>query len=245
MLQATVRSPSKPSSIRENSPPSTYQNLPDSPLPANDRQQADLGSHLVVPPYTTPPHLLHLRTLEEPQRLLAKALTVLQSTRADYALAPYPHSFNWPAVIHRLNSLLQLSPHHWHRQHFYIVVFRSQVPPTTDRTHLAQLDQDSHIEATKSGGLLKYWFGLPDENGRNLATCNFRPFPPARPAPKKLTRDTGIWRNFADARPASVGPGHKEAMRATVNMYTEWKLERLRFEIDDGARAWSITPWED
>lgn len=34
-------------------------------------------------------------------------------------------------------------------------------------------------------------------------------------------------------------------MRATIDMYTEWKLERLRFEIGDGARAWSITPWKD
>ncbi|KAM0803915.1 hypothetical protein BDR22DRAFT_784299, partial [Usnea florida] len=179
--------------------------------------------HLVVSPYTSFPHLLDLRPLEEPQRLLAKALTILQSIRPDYALAPYDQSFNWDAVTHRLKSLLELSTHQWQRQHFYIVVFRSQIPPTTDRTHLGMLDQRSHIEATKSGGLLKYWFGLPDENGRNLATC--------------------IWRDFADARLASLGPGHKEAMRATIDMYTEWKLERFRFEIGDGAREWSITAW--
>lgn len=59
------------------------------------------------------------------------------------------------------------------------------------------------------------------------------------------TDPPGIWRNFADARPASVGPGHKEAMRATINMYSEWTLERLKFEIGDDAASWSITPWED
>ena len=187
MLQAIVRSPSTPSSFVESSPPSTYPNLPDSALPENDHQQPDPGSHLVVSPYTTLPHLLDLRTLEEPQKLLAKALTVLQSIRQDYALAPYHQSFNWDAVIHRLKSLLDLSNHHWQRQHFYVVVFRSQVPPTTDRTHLGQLDQDSHIEATKSGGLLKYWFGLPDENGRNLATCTSAHFQP-QDTPPKLTR---------------------------------------------------------
>lgn len=58
-------------------------------------------------------------------------------------------------------------------------------------------------------------------------------------------RKLGIWRDIADARPASAGPGHKEAARATRDMYTEWKLERLRFEIGDGAATWSITPWED
>ena len=68
------------------------------------------------------------------------------------------------------------------------------------------------------------------------------------PVIMSVTTDTdppGIWRNIADARSASVGPGHKEAMRATINMYTEWKLERLKFEIGDGAASWSITPWED
>lgn len=52
-----------------------------------------------------------------------------------------------------------------------IVVFRSQVPPTTSRHALGELDQRSHAEAMKSGGLLKYWFGMPDADGRNLATC--------------------------------------------------------------------------
>ncbi|KAL9071300.1 MAG: hypothetical protein Q9161_004316 [Pseudevernia consocians] len=197
----------------------------DPALPANDPQQADLGSHLVVSPYSTLPHLLDLRTLEESQRLSANALTLLQSVREDYATAPYHQSFNWDAVVDRLKSLIELSKYQWKRQSFYVVVFRSQIPPTTDRVYLGGLDQKSHAEATKSGGLLKYWFGLPDEVGRNLATC--------------------IWCNSADARSASVGPGHKEAMRASTSMYTELKLERLRLEIGDGAKAWSITPWED
>ena len=169
--------------MREYSPSSNHyqhlqdpEDLQDPALPAiNDQpQQADLGSsHLVVSPYTTLPHLLDLRNLDEPPKLLAQALSILQPIRDDYATAPYHQSFNWDAVTHRLQSLLDLSNNNyqWKRQHFYIVVFRSQVPPTTDRTHLGELDQVSHAEATKSGGLLKYWFGLPDGNGRNLATC--------------------------------------------------------------------------
>lgn len=166
-----MRSPSKPLAVGEYPLPEAHSDRGDPALPANDRLEADLGSHLIVSPYTSLPHLLDLRPLQESQRLLAKALTVLASVRKDYATTPYPKSFNWDAVLDQLKSLLKLSEHQWKRQHFYIVVFRSQVPPTTDRTELGGLDQKSHAEATKSGGLLKYWFGLPDENGRNLATC--------------------------------------------------------------------------
>ena len=222
----------------------THPDRPDPAVPANN-QQADIGDHLVVSPYATTPHLLDLRELEESPRLLAKALTVLQSVREDYATAPYHLSFNWDAVTKQLKSLLEISKYLWTRQQFYIVVFRSQVPPTTDRIHLGRLDQRSHAEAIKSGGLLKYWFGLPDANGRNLATCiKFAIFSTARDF-GKLICGLGIWRNHADARSASVGPGHKEAIRASVKMYAELKLERIRFEIADGADGWSITPWDE
>ena len=253
MLQAEMHPLPAPLAYEKDTPiPESHPDRQDPASPADDRQRPDPENHLVVSPYTSLPHLLDLRPLKEPQRLLAKALTILQSTRPDYALAPYYQSFNWDAVTHRLKSLLELSTHQWQRQHFYIVVFRSQVPPTTDRTHLGLLDQRSHAEATKSGGLLKYWFGLPDENGRNLATCTSPIplnllFPPKKrqaKSPQSNTPPPRIWRDFADARPASLGPGHKEATRATIDMYTEWKLERLRFEIGDGASSWSITSWE-
>lgn len=171
MSQVAVHSPSKSFAIAEYPLERAHLDSPDPALPANDRQQADLGDHLVVSPYSSIPHLLDLRELEESPRLLAKALAVLQSVREDYATAPYHLSFNWDAVTEQLKSLLEISKYQWKRQHFYIVIFRSQIPPTTDRIHLGRLDQKSHAEATKSGGLLKYWFGLPDANGRNLATC--------------------------------------------------------------------------
>jgi len=44
-------------------------------------------------------------------------------------------------------------------------------PTLDERLEREELDEGSHAEATKSGGLLKYWFGMPDEDGRNLATC--------------------------------------------------------------------------
>ena len=172
-MQAVAHSSPEMFSEGKYSLTDAYQDLPNPALLANHLQDTDVGHHLVVSPYTTLPHLLDLRTLKEPQKLLAKSLTVLHSTREDYATAPYHQSFNWDAVIDQLRSLLDSSNYQWNRQHFYIVVFRSQIPPTTDRTHLIELDQRSHAEATRSGGLLKYWFGLPDGNGRNLATCTF------------------------------------------------------------------------
>ena len=168
---AVVHSLSKPFAATELLHKRIQSDSPDPALLASDRQHADLGDHLVVSPYVTIPHLLDLRHLDESPKLLAKALTVLQSVREDYATAPYHLSFNWDAVAGQLKSLLEISKYQWKRQQFYIVVFRSQLPPTTDRIHLGRLDQKSHAEATKSGGLLKYWFGLPDASGRNLATC--------------------------------------------------------------------------
>lgn len=232
---------------------------PQTPTFRSDDRQADTGDFLVVSPYTSLPHLLDLRTLETSQLLLAKALTILSTVQEDYATAPYTDSFNWAIVFTRLKALTQQIGYQWQNQHFYIVVFRSQVPPTTNRVELGGLDDRSHAEATKSGGLLKYWFGIPDANGRNLATCAFDyplflSFSLLSLTSKRLlyflSKATdysfqGIWRQQSDARPASVGPGHKAAMRATVSMYSEWKIERLKLEIGEGVNEWSIVPWKD
>ena len=126
---------------------------------------------LVVSPYRSRPHLLSLPSLDPSQQLLAKALTTLQPIRADYATCAYHLAFNWSTVTDTLRSLARQASYPWPTQHFYIVVFRSQIPPTTNRADLAALDRASHVEATQSGGLLKYWFGVPDAVGRNVATC--------------------------------------------------------------------------
>lgn len=138
-------------------------------------EEHDLGEEakewLVVSPYMEYPHLLNLATITKSQQLLAKALTVLAPIRSDYATAPYQDGFNWSEVIWTLQGLLNAIGVSWVKTSFYIVVFRSQLMPTTDRSHLGALDICSHAEAMKTGGLLKYWFGTPDENYRNLATC--------------------------------------------------------------------------
>lgn len=180
---------------------------------------------LVASPYTSRLHLLDLTTLTQPQTLLAKALTILAPATPAYATTPYINAFNWDAVFTYLTAAVKSEGFHWKEQFFYIVVFRSQVPPSTDRSHLAELDKTAHTEAVKSGGLLKYWFGTPDIDGRNVATC--------------------VWRRREDAAPGSGGEGHKAAMRATIKMYTEWKIERLKLVVKENVEQWNIIPWVD
>jgi hypothetical protein len=110
---------------------------------------------LVVSPYDELPHLLDLRTLDSANQLLAKALVGLKCLRDDYATAPYTEIFNWPEVIQSVENLASGSNFTWKEQSFYIVVFRSQIPPTTVYADLGVLDKAAHAEATKSGGFLK------------------------------------------------------------------------------------------
>jgi hypothetical protein len=110
---------------------------------------------LVISPYIELPHLLDLSTVEPQAQLLAIALTGLKSIRDDYATAPYIEMFNWSEVMATLRHVCAAKEQTWTEQCFYIVVFRSQIPATTDYSHLGQLDKAAHAEAMKSGGFLK------------------------------------------------------------------------------------------
>ena len=200
------------------------------------------GELLVVSPYSSQNHLLKLQSIGKPQQLLAKALSVMEPLREDYATAPYVDAFNWNVVANALKSLVDLETYAWKQQSFYIVVFRSQLSPTTDGSHLGALDMRSHAEAMESGGLLKYWFGNPDVNGRNLATCEF--FGQTHLTQLKQLTSLGIWRDYEDAKRGSLGHSHKEAIRATIHLYSEWKLERLLLTIGDNVTNWAIRWWD-
>lgn len=128
---------------------------------------------LVVSPYAFAPHLLRLETVSKPNQLLARALTQMRAVRDDYATAAYIESFNWSAIVDSLTILSEKAAYKWQPEVFYIVVFRSRVRPVTNRVDLGLMDAKAHEEAMQSGGLLKYWFGVPDANCRNLATCKF------------------------------------------------------------------------
>ncbi|KAF2998363.1 hypothetical protein E8E14_005250 [Neopestalotiopsis sp. 37M] len=111
----------------------------------------DKDNYLVVSPYTEKEHLLDLRTLDKENALLAKALVEFKSLRPDYATAPYTETFNWDQVMDELTRLVREDSHVWKETSFYIVAFRSQIPPTTVYAELGVLDKAAHAEATASG----------------------------------------------------------------------------------------------
>ncbi|KIN01881.1 hypothetical protein OIDMADRAFT_103146 [Oidiodendron maius Zn] len=186
-------------------------------------QRTEIEHLLVVSPYEEESHLLDLRTVDTANQLLAKALVGLKCLRDDYATAPYIEIFNWTEVIQSLKESIAASNFTWKENSFYIVVFRSQIPPSTVYADLGALDKAAHEEATKSGGFLKYWFGSPDQNGRNLATC--------------------VWRSQYDAKVGSIGEAHRRAGAAARVLYTEWKIERLELLLTDDLDGWEIRPW--
>lgn len=116
----------------------------------------DPDRYLVVSPYTEPEHLLDLETLDTENQLLALALTNLKCLRDDYATAPYLETFNWGEVIDTVKALTRGRRHSWKETCFYVVAFRSRIPPTTVYAELGTLDKAAHVEATSSGGFLKY-----------------------------------------------------------------------------------------
>ncbi|KAJ0104106.1 uncharacterized protein J7T55_007032 [Diaporthe amygdali] len=179
--------------------------------------------HVVASPYTEAAHLLDLDTLDAENQMLAEALLDLRCLRDDYATAAYLETFNWEEVVGRVRELAAARKHCWRETSWYIVAFRSRYIEGIDYGHLGDLDKAAHAEATASGGFLKYWFGTPDRNLRNLATC--------------------IWRNREDARRGGTGPAHKEAIKAVRTMYAEWRIDQHRLIIRDGLSSWEMIEW--
>jgi hypothetical protein len=126
---------------------------------------------LKASPYAGPEHLLHLDALDIQNRLMALALSSLSPARPDYATAAYQQAFDWDRVVALLATLAREQRITWKKQSFYVVEFRSKLKENIDNDRLYLLDQQSHMEATASGGLLKYWYGIPDSERYNLATC--------------------------------------------------------------------------
>jgi hypothetical protein len=111
--------------------------------------------YLVVSPYSEQEHLLDLESLDIENQLLALSLTTMKCLRDDYATAPYIETFNWADMMATLRALARQINHSWKETSFFVVAFRSQIPPTTAYSDLAVLDKAAHSEATASGGFLK------------------------------------------------------------------------------------------
>jgi hypothetical protein len=152
---------------------SHVQHQPDEHANPNQASPTQLSSLLISSPYNNPGHYLDLNDLDLPNLIFAKALTALKAVRPDYATAEYTTSLNLDRVLQLVQHFSKDEGYEWKKKTFYVVVFRSKLKENIDNDLLYQLDYESHREACESGGLLKYWFGKPDGERRNLATCKF------------------------------------------------------------------------
>ncbi|KEF63360.1 uncharacterized protein A1O9_01337 [Exophiala aquamarina CBS 119918] len=178
---------------------------------------------LIVSPYLERQHQLDLRTVDTPYRLLALALTKLENATNGYAIAKYEDAFEWSALMNHLKDLADREDHRWTRQQFYVVEFRSKLKKDIDNDLLFKLDKKSHEEATTAGGLLKYWYGEPDSDRRNLATC--------------------LWRSKEDAIKGGRGPWHKQARACIANMYENIDVSGVQLTIGDNVESWHFERW--
>ncbi|OCT48655.1 hypothetical protein CLCR_05122 [Cladophialophora carrionii] len=194
---------------------------------------------LTVSPYLEHEHLLDLYSVDIPNRLLALASTELEPASPHYATIKYEEALDWDSLMFTLKSLAAKEGYKWTRREFYVVEFRSKLKKDIDVDLLFKLDKQSHIEATASGGLLKYWYGVPDASRRNLATCGPLPI-----LPSGFYADTpaGLWRSKEDAVNGGRGPWHKQARAAIPNMYEHIDVKGLRLVIEDDVRSWSFEP---
>ncbi|KAI4738630.1 hypothetical protein E4T50_10916 [Aureobasidium sp. EXF-12298] len=190
-------------------------------------EETELNSEslLVVSPYTSKPHLLDLNRYNTPSQLFAKSLTIFQPTRDDYAISEYTESFNLEEVIGTLRSLAKAEGYKWKKTDFYVVSFRSQLKPDADPERLFELDAYSHQEAMASGGLLKYWYGVKDQNRRNLATC--------------------FWESRQHARDGGRGPWHAKARAAATVWYESIVFKTYVLTIEDDIESWEIRDFEE
>ncbi|KAF9222503.1 hypothetical protein BS17DRAFT_708297 [Gyrodon lividus] len=130
---------------------------------------------------------------------LHKALHHFHPLADDYARLPYARAFNW--------SELEL-PEDEERE-WYAVVFRSKRRLGSDSGSLYDADKKAHEEAISNGGLIMYWYGIPNpQTGMNLATC--------------------IWQSRKHAIAANSRLHHIRAMKLAAVSYDVYTLERYR-----------------
>ncbi|ERF76567.1 hypothetical protein EPUS_05840 [Endocarpon pusillum Z07020] len=198
----------------------TNQDLSKRGISTYDDRDTFLSRRIIASPYLEESHLLDLTTLDDQSRLLALALSDLTTATRDYAIAAYEKAIDLEGLMSSLRTLVIAEGSRWTEQSFYVVEFRSTLKAGIDRDLLFTLDQKSHEEATQSGGLLKYWYGEPDAERRNLATC--------------------FWRNKDDAIKGGSGPWHKKARAIVPQIYQHIKVTGLLLTIKDDVLGWTL-----
>ncbi|TDL26121.1 hypothetical protein BD410DRAFT_895548 [Rickenella mellea] len=171
----------------------------------------------IVIPTRNPPMVTETRLPDiDPVSLsLHKALHYFRPYNSKYASLPYATAFNWSELTLPINE----------EREWYCVAFRSKRKVGSDGTPLYDADKKAHEEAVQNGGLLLYWYGVPDpETGLNLATC--------------------IWQSRSHAIAANSRPHHIRAMRLAKDSYEVYTLERHTLRKVPGQAHVTIEPYE-
>ncbi|KAG7098537.1 hypothetical protein E1B28_000473 [Marasmius oreades] len=177
----------------------------------------------------------HLPDIDPASLSLHKALHNFHPIDANYASTPYKNAFNWSQL-----TLPEDEEREW-----YCVVFRSKRKAGSDGgcQYLFQLvivvlnslflpfealyeaDKKAHEEAVRNGGLIMYWYGIPNqETGMNLATC--------------------IWQSRKHAIAANSRPHHLKAMKLAKDSYEIYNLERYVLRKPKGDTHVEITSFD-
>lgn len=169
-------------------------------------------------PYHERDHWLDLETVDVPYRILALALQSFHNVHPNYAREDYHDSFNVPEIVELVRQYAKVFKYPIERMEAYVIAFRSSLhehvhTSSEKRAYLCQVDKDSHREANISGGLLKYWYGVPDDTaeGRNLATC--------------------WWTDSACAQRGGRGRAHREGVATVRGWYQYWQVEEYSLVI--------------
>jgi len=158
----------------------------------------------------------HLPDIDAASLSLHKALHNFTPVTEKYAGTLYAEAFNWDEL-----ELPEDDEHDW-----YCVAFRSLRKADSESGALYEADRAAHEEAVQNGGLLMYWYGLPDpETGLNLATC--------------------VWQSRAHAVAANSRPKHIRAMRLAASSYHSYELERWTLRKTAGSRHLEVLPYDN
>ena len=148
------------------------------------------SGYLDAPPHPLPPSLAR-------QDISACPAFSSASSRG---LAQLRSAFNWST----LPSLPLRTSRVW-----YGVLFLSVRKKDSESVSFYEADRLAHEEATRSGGLIMYWYGSPSPTtGANLATC--------------------IWTSRTAAIEASKLPLHKKAAQYAAPSYERYDLIRYK-----------------
>jgi hypothetical protein len=164
-------------------------------------------------------------------------LTHLNVARDEYTTCRYEEAFDWTALLAALNTLAEQLGRRWKRREYYIVEFRSKLKERINVDLLYKLDKESHSEANQSGGLFKYWYGSPDSERRNLATCKTT----RADCTKPTDRNISLWRSKEEAVMGGRGSWHKQARTVIPQMYEKIDVKGLRLVIEDDMRDWQFS----